>query len=616
MTSHRLNNRSLSGFVAVFLIILLAVAFLAAGLVVGSPSPADAAGPAAKAPVISHLDPASGPQAGANLVVIKGTNLGNATSVKFGSTNAWWFWSQSNSVFVLAPAGTGTVDVTVTTRGGTSSTAGTANDYTYVAAPSVSTVEPSAGSTSGGNTVILTGTNFTGATLVRFDFVPASFRVDSPTQITVTKVPGHWAGTVDVRVTTTGGTSADTSADNYRYVAPPTVLSLSPSKGPAAGGNSVVIRGDGFTGATSVKFGSKVAGSFTVNSDSKITAVAPLGSGTVDVTVTGPGGTSAKSWLDRYTYQGTPPSAPTVTVLSPKSGPTLGGTSVTITGSGLSGATGVKFGTTSAQSFTVNSATKITAISPAGTGTVDVSVTTLAGTSLNTAADDFSYTLSVPQVTTWPTASAITLGEALSEATLTGGEASVAGAFAFTDPTTVPGSAGVYSASVTFTPTDSANYETVVGSVDVTVNAVLIDLSGATIAPIADQTYSGLEITPDPVVTLGAATLVKDSDYSVAYADNTGVGTGTLTIAGLGNYTGTKSATFQIVKATPTVTTWPTASAASPAARASGLDHSRAARPRSRAPSPSPTPRSSRSVGTLYRHGRLHPHRHGQLTTP
>jgi hypothetical protein len=91
--------------------------------------------------------------------------------------------------------------------------------------------------------------------------------------------------------------------------------------------------------------------------------------------------------------------------------------------------------------------------------------------------------------------------------------------------------------------------------------AIAANLSGATIAPIADQTYTGSALTPDPVVTSGATTLTKDIDYTVGYADNTNVGTATLTVTGQGNYSGTKSATFQIVKATPSVTNWPSASA-------------------------------------------------------
>ena len=59
--------------------------------------------------------------------------------------------------------------------------------------------------------------------------------------------------------------------------------------------STVTITGSGFTGATSVRFGSAGAASFSVASDSSITATAPPGSGAVGVTVTTPGGTSKTS---------------------------------------------------------------------------------------------------------------------------------------------------------------------------------------------------------------------------------------------------------------------------------------------------------------------------------
>ena len=112
-------------------------------------------------------------------------------------------------------------------------------------------------------------------------------------------------------------------------------------------------------------------------------------------------------------------------------------------------------------------------------------------------------------------------------------------------PGIIPTSAGTYSADVTFTPTDTADYNTATTAVNVTVNA--IDLSTATIGSIADQTYTGQAITPNPVVTLGSATLTEGTDYTASYLNNTNVGKATLTITGIGAYTGTESVTFNIV---------------------------------------------------------------------
>jgi hypothetical protein len=107
----------------------------------------------------------------------------------------------------------------------------------------------------------------------------------------------------------------------------------------------------------------------------------------------------------------------------------------------------------------------------AGTASQSVTFTPTDTTNYNTVVGkvDVTANKATPTVTAWPTAGAITYGQALASSTLTGGTASVAGTFALTNPSTIP-NAGAYSASVTFTPTDTTNYNTVVGSVDVTVN--------------------------------------------------------------------------------------------------------------------------------------------------
>jgi hypothetical protein len=84
----------------------------------------------------------------------------------------------------------------------------------------------------------------------------------------------------------------------------PTIKKLSPKKGPAAGGTAVTISGKNFGFVYEVKFGSAEAKSFTVNSPTSMTAVAPPGTKktTVNVTVTGPGGTSEITRKARFKY--------------------------------------------------------------------------------------------------------------------------------------------------------------------------------------------------------------------------------------------------------------------------------------------------------------------------
>ena len=83
----------------------------------------------------------------------------------------------------------------------------------------------------------------------------------------------------------------------------PVVSAVSPAQGPDSSGGSVSISGLYLDGATGVSFGATPAKSFTVDSATQITALAPAATaGPVEVHVTGPGGTSAPVAGDRYTF--------------------------------------------------------------------------------------------------------------------------------------------------------------------------------------------------------------------------------------------------------------------------------------------------------------------------
>ena len=300
------------------------------------------------APAVTAISPTSGPAAGGTQVTISGSGFTGATAVNFGPTPAASFTVVSDSqINAISSAGTlGTVDVTVTNAGGISATSAADQFSNSVpGTPTVTGVAPKSGFTVGGTAVTITGSGFTGATSVQFAANPAaSFIVDSDTQITATSPAG--TGTVDVTVTNGIGTSATSTADQFTYTVPgaPTISSISPTSGPMGGGTTVIITGTGFTGATSVRFGATSAPAFAVNSATRITATSPAGAaGPVDITVTNANGTSTPSAADQFTYT---TGAPTVTGISPTSGPTGGGTTVIITGTGFTGATSVRFGAT------------------------------------------------------------------------------------------------------------------------------------------------------------------------------------------------------------------------------------------------------------------------------
>ena len=75
------------------------------------------------------------------------------------------------------------------------------------------------------------------------------------------------------------------------------------------------------------------------------------------------------------------------------------------------------------------------------------------------------------------------------------------------------------------------------------------DFSDATIDAIPAQVYTGKALMPNVTVKVGKQTLVKDTDYTVAYSNNTNAGTAKVTVQGKGTYSGTKETTFKINRA-------------------------------------------------------------------
>ncbi|MET9888177.1 IPT/TIG domain-containing protein [Streptomyces sp. NPDC006430] len=336
--------------------------------------------------VISSLSPSQGPSAGGNTVTINGTGFTGTTAVKFGAAFAPFTVTSSIKITATAPAGTGSVAVTVSSPSGTSNNA----LYTYSAAPVVSGVSPNQGPAAGGNTVTISGTGFTGTTAVKFGATSAPFTVNTATQITATAPPG--TGSVTVTVSSPSGTSNNTVTYTYTTAPAPVINNLSPNQGPTSGGNTVTINGTGFTGITSVKFGTASV-PFTVVNTTQITAVAPAApAAPVNVTVSTP---TTISNAVSYFYI----AAPTVTGVDPTMGPVAGGNTVTITGTNLILATAAAFGTGHATNINVLSDSQITADAPSGNGTVTVTVTTPGGTSLPGQGDPYYTYLGTPGIT-------------------------------------------------------------------------------------------------------------------------------------------------------------------------------------------------------------------------
>ncbi|HUK76517.1 MAG TPA: IPT/TIG domain-containing protein [Thermoleophilia bacterium] len=254
----------------------------------------------------------------------------------------------------------------------------------------------------------------------------------------------------------------------------PVVSKLSVASGPTAGGNKVTITGKNFMsgGGSAVKkvlFGTKAATHLHVLSAHKLMVKAPRhAAGAVQVRIVSKSGAmSAKAKASRYTYK---LPLPTITALSPTSGPMAGGTSVTITGTHLADASAVTFGGLPG-TITADSATQITATSPAYTAlvnantTIFVMVQTAAGTTVPSMFNQYTFTIP----TTASGAPAVT-GVSPNEGPAAGGTAVTITGTGFTGATAVNFADGVATSVIVVSDTEITCVAPAgAGTIDVTV---------------------------------------------------------------------------------------------------------------------------------------------------
>ena len=188
-------------------------------------------------------------------------------------------------------------------------------------------------------------------------------------------------------------------------------------------------------------------------------------------------------------------------------------------------------------------------------GTATVTVTGI-GNYIGTAKKTFVISKAKAPEISWPTASAITCGEKVSDSLLSGGSTQY-GTFTWSDDVkdTIP-TVGTSSYKVVFTPSADTknNYETITTTekgISLTVNAK--SLTGANVTVSGSYTYTGQAQIPaaDAVtVQLDGKTIPNDR-YTISASDNTNAGQAIVTVTGIGDYTGTASVTFTIGMATP-----------------------------------------------------------------
>ena len=361
-------------------------------------------------PSIAGFTPATG--GASTSVLIDGANFTGATAVRFNGVNAPGFTVNSSvRITVAVPPAASSGPISVVTPDGTATSA---NNFTVVPVPSISSFTPSSAAV--GASVALSGANFTGATAVRFNGVNAVFTINSAARIETTVPAGATTGTLSV--TTPGGTA--NSAATFTVIAPPSndsfanAQSISGNSGTASGNNIAATKEAGepdhaanpggrsvwyrwtapsagawqfstidssfdtllavYTGAsvgalTLVASGDDTAG----GTNSHLTFVAS--SGTVyHIAVDGfraAGGTATDVRSGNIVLNWATTTAPIVSGFSPSTG--APGANVTISGANFTGVTAVRFNGATA-TFDVNSAAQITAAVPAAatTGPIEV----------------------------------------------------------------------------------------------------------------------------------------------------------------------------------------------------------------------------------------------------
>jgi hypothetical protein len=310
-------------------------------------------------PNITGISPSYGGTVGGMIVTITGKSFTGVSSVLFGGVKvkSLKVIDDTTITCVTAPRTTpGPVDITVQNSIGISNVF---SSYTYIITPKLTSISPNFGSTTGGNTVTIIGTDFIGATEVTVgDLSCSTFTVIDNNTLTCITPARIAPGPVGIIVTTGGGPTKKSSP--FTYILPPVITSISPPFGGTTGGNVVTITGINFKGASSVLFGGLSATTVKAVNDTTITCKTPvtLTAGPVDVIVRTGGGPSNTFLSFMYI---TPP---VISDISPPAGSILGGNIVTITGTNLTGATSVLFGKAASTNITVVNDTTLTCRTP------------------------------------------------------------------------------------------------------------------------------------------------------------------------------------------------------------------------------------------------------------
>jgi hypothetical protein len=478
------------------------------------------------APTVISLSVKMGPVTGGTSVVLSGTNLVGITSLTVGGSPATLVSSTSTTVTFTTPAKlAGTYDVVVQNALGSATLSGA---FTYVAAPTISSIAPIAGGMTGGQLITITGANLALTSSVRFGSTTVTPSSVSATSVEVTTPQAAVAGAVNVVLTTPGGSV--TRSSGFTYAAAPTVSTLSVAVGGTSGGTSVTLTGTNLAFVTSVTFDGTAASVVSKTATSTVVTTPAHVAGAVDLAVTTLNGSVIKARA--FTYVG----SPNASSLNKNEGTLRGGLAVALSGTNLTGATSVTVGGTTARIASSTTST-VNFVTPAkAAGTYNVVVSSPFGSS--TLSNAFTY-LPVPTVSSLSQSlgssaggQSVTLtGTALgstTSVTFGGTQATVtartATSVTVTTPTrrasttavavvvTSPGGSATRAASFTFaTPPTLSTVSPVTTSG--TGGGTSITISGANLLPVKSVTFGGVvaTITTKTATSLSLVTPTRDA---------------------------------------------------------------------------------------------------------
>jgi hypothetical protein len=301
---------------------------------------------------------------------------------------------------------------------------------------------------------------------------------------------------------------------------------------PGAGYTALTGAGIGGSGVSILPECQVVSATGAYAADAKLSGIKPWAAAVVTYKVAGALDHFAISTISSPQTVGTPISGVTLTAQDANNH-TLGTFTGTVTFGGTAGISGIS-GSFTAGQLTAVSVTPMTA----GSGkTFTVSASGKSGSAT------FDVNKANPVVTAWPTAAAITYGQTLADSALSNDSATPVGTFCFTTPSMTP-NAGTASQSVTFTPPDTANYNTASSTVSVTVSARCVNLTGT-------RAYDGT--TTAAAGILSVANRVGSDDVNLASGSGmlTSKDVGSPTIASLGNLAlgGTSAGNYTLIGA-------------------------------------------------------------------